>query len=358
MSGQYTARLQKIEDILKENLPKPATAEWTELSLSRLPVDITMSDVDTLTEPSWSLINLGGKRWRPLLLVLSAELAASPLQSIPEEAENLINQAYHLTPLVEFVHTASLIHDDIEDNSDLRRGKPAAHCIYGQDVALNAGSWLYFQAAQCIFQSAMDSSLQNALLREYFTQVRRLHLGQSLDISWHNKDDFIPSVNQYLGMTRLKTGTLAFLASKIGFIAGGGSQDEADILAEEAATIGVGFQILDDVINLTTGIKGKSKGDDIVEGKKSLPVIYFLQDHPEEKDHLVSLFKTAAKEGQESPAVLEALTLLNESGAVEKAMTQSRRLIHDSCNKILKAYPDTEAASLLTGLFTSMLLKV
>ncbi len=71
-------------------------------------------------------------------MVLSAELAASPLVEYPGEAEKLISQAYALTPLVEFVHTASLIHDDIEDKSDMRRGKPAAHRVYGLDYALNA----------------------------------------------------------------------------------------------------------------------------------------------------------------------------------------------------------------------------
>ncbi len=358
MSGQYTSRLLKIEDILRENLPKPVTGEWTEVSFGLLPQDITLADVEKLTEPSYSLISLGGKRWRPLLLVLSAELAASPLKSFPGEAQNLIDQAYQLTPLVEFVHTASLIHDDIEDKSDMRRGKPAAHCVYGTDFALNAGSWLYFQASQCIFNSDFDDSTKNALLQEYFTQVRRLHLGQSLDISWHNKDDFVPSINQYLGMTRMKTGTLAYLAAKIGFLAGGGSSDEGDTLAKEAANIGVGFQILDDVINLTTGIKGKDKGDDIVEGKKSLPVILFLEKHPEEKDNLISCFRQAAKEGQSSPAVQECIAMLNESGAVEEALAHSRKLINSSCTAIRKNYPDTEAANLLTNLFTSMLLKV
>ncbi|MCQ2981329.1 MAG: polyprenyl synthetase family protein [Treponemataceae bacterium] len=358
MSGQYTARLQKIEEVLSANLPKPVTAEWTEDSLSLLPEDITLSDVEHLTEPSFSLISLGGKRWRPLLLVLSAELAADPLKAFPGEAHNLIEQAYALTPLVEFVHTASLIHDDIEDKSDMRRGKPAAHCVYGLDFALNAGSWLYFQAAQCVFNSTLEPAMQNTLLKEYLTQVRRLHLGQSLDITWHNTDDFIPGINQYMGMTRLKTGTLAYLAAKIGFLAGGGSMEEADSLAKEAASIGVGFQILDDVINLTTGIKGKAKGDDIVEGKKSLPVILFLEKHPEEKEHLISLFRRAAKEGQESSAVTECVTLLNESGAVEEALLYSRNMINTSCRKIQKTYPDSEAATLLTNLFTAMLLKV
>ena len=124
-------------------------------------------------------------------------------------------QVYSLTPLVEFVHTASLIHDDIEDNSDLRRGKPAAYITYGMDTALNAGSWLYFEAPVCINSLEISAEKKLQLYQVYTNELRKLHLGQAMDIFWHRNPEIFPSDDEYLAMVKSKTGTLASLAAII-----------------------------------------------------------------------------------------------------------------------------------------------
>ena len=101
--------------------------------------------------------------------------------------------SYDLVPLVEFVHTASLIHDDIEDGSEIRRGEPAAYIAYGTDFAINSGSWLYFAAAECIQNSELSSEEKNILYGIFFTELRRLHAGQAMDIYWH-KSKVYPSL--------------------------------------------------------------------------------------------------------------------------------------------------------------------
>lgn len=350
MNEQYFSRLEIIEAILKEKLPASFSAEWKAASYGKLPAAVSDSDLEKLSAPCTELVSLGGKRWRPLLQVLSAEMVSGRASDDPA-----LNAAYRLTPLVEFVHTASLIHDDIEDNTDMRRGKPAAHLTYGLDVALNAGSWLYFQAARCINDEPLSAELKNTLYNMYLTELRRLHLGQSLDIQWHRDKPFIPQQDQYLAMTRLKTGTLASLAAQTGALAGGADADEARFLGETAASIGIGFQVLDDVINLTTGNKGKKRGDDIVEGKKSLPVILHLQENPADKAVITGYFNSAAVEGPDSPAVEKCVTLLNESGAVAKASELSRKLISESCSIIHEHWHENSAAKLISGLFMDML---
>lgn len=342
--------LAKIEEELNYALPSPSTSHWKENSFGFLDSCIDEKFIDMLTLPSKNLISLGGKRWRPLLLVLSSRM-------IQQKNNDLQNDsiALKLTPLVEFAHTASLIHDDIEDGADTRRGKPAAHITYGIDAAINAGSFLYFQAASSIKELNVSDSEKSAFYELFLTELRLLHLGQAMDILWHRNKEIIPSIEEYTAMVRNKTGTLARLAVKLGVLGGGGTKEEADSLGKIAQDIGVGFQIIDDVTNLTTGNPGKKRGDDIVEGKKSLPVLLHLKNNPEDKNILVSLFKKAKNDGIESPAVEKAISLLTESGAVQEAKNTGEKFIQQN-SKLFTEFFDTpsESALLIRELFSSM----
>ena len=260
----FSKLLSKIETALSSALPESTNENWIHESFGDLDNNITSSHIQNLIEPNQKLMELGGKRWRPLLLVLCYQMA----KKVDETNALSEEQVYSLTPLVEFVHTASLIHDDIEDNSDLRRGKPAAYITYGMDTALNAGSWLYFEAPVCINSLEISVEKKLQLYQVYTNELRKLHLGQAMDIFWHRNPEIFPSDDEYLAMVKSKTGTLASLAAIIGCTAGGFDIDEAQKFGEIAANIGIGFQIIDDVINLTTGNVGKKRGDDIVERKK------------------------------------------------------------------------------------------
>ncbi len=343
MNLQYKSRLDKIEAVLAEKLPAFFSDKWRKAFFGELPAAVADTFISNLTSPCRSLMLLGGKRWRPLLQVLCSELVSN--------AEPL----YDLVPLVEFVHTASLIHDDIEDGSEIRRGEPAAYIAYGTDFAINSGSWLYFAAAECIQNSELSSEEKNILYGIFFTELRRLHAGQAMDIYWHKNKDIIPSEDEYLAMTSLKTGTLASLAAKTGVISGRGSEEDAVFMGKAAASIGIGFQILDDVINLTTGNRGKKRGDDVVEGKKSLPLILHLKDKPGDLDKILSCFARAEKEGINSPAVEEFIEILSSSDAVSTAYKRSRALINDTCRQISGRYPGSQAAVLIGELFAGML---
>ncbi len=348
MNNDFKLILESIEKALNAALPESSSSSgWTPASFGALPKGASFEYIDKLIEPNRALVSLGGKRWRPLLMMLCYRMAAKIMADKGASCALSEEETYSITPLVEFVHTASLIHDDIEDSADLRRGKPAAHITYGLDTALNAGSWLYFEAPVCINRLEAPDSLKLELYKTYTNELRRLHLGQAMDIFWHRNPGLFPAQEEYLAMVKCKTGTLASLAAKLGCIAGGLSASDAENFGGIAADIGIGFQIIDDVINLTTGNPGKKRGDDIVEGKKSLPVLIYAAERPDEKQKVADFMKAAAVEGIDSPSVEQCIALLQASGCIEKAAQRGRKLIEDSCSRF--------NVTQITELFTSMI---
>ena len=326
MNSKFTGILKNIEDSLEKALPSNATPSWIADSFGSLPPAVLAEHFDNLITPNKNLIELGGKRWRPLLMLLCYQKSKEKTKKAVLSEE----QTYSLTPLVEFVHTASLIHDDIEDGADLRRGKPAAHITYGTDTAINAASWLYFEAPVCINSQDISAEEKLVFYQTYSQELRCLHLGQAMDIWWHRNPEIFPKEDEYLAMVKNKTGRLASLAAKIGGLAGGLSIEEAEKLGNTAANIGIGFQIIDDVINLTTGNPGKKRGDDIVEGKKSLPVIMHVAAHQEDKAAISECMKQAGKEGINSPAVEKCISILEKGGCIEKAAKRGIELIKEN----------------------------
>lgn len=351
MNAKLLLLLEKIESSLYQALPFDYACDWQQASFGDLPPALNQNKIfiQKLIEPNLKLLMLGGKRWRPLFLMLCYQMAKKD-QKDKTGANKALSEktALSLTPLVEFVHTASLIHDDIEDSADLRRGKPAAHITFGIDHALNSASWLYFQAPVCLERAKISQTQKLVFYRLYTNELRRLHLGQAMDIYWHKEKAVFPSIEEYLAMVQNKTGTLASLAAQVGFIAGGASLAQASKYGKIAAQIGVGFQIIDDVINLTKGNPGKKRGDDIVEGKKSLPVLLHIQKFPQDKAKIAKLMARAQKEGIDSPAVEECIKLLQKSNCIEQAALQGKELIQKNTAKFA-------ANPLITQLFDLMI---
>lgn len=350
MDLSFDTRLQKIEQALSQALNMEFSAEWKKSVFANIPQAITTKHIQNLIQPNKELIDLGGKRWRPLFMILCYELLC-------KESKNAlpIDSVYKLTPLVEFVHTASLIHDDIEDSADLRRGKPAAHITFGLDTALNAGSWLYFVAPVSIDNLDLPAEQKLMFYQLYTLELRKLHLGQAMDIFWHREKDVFPTMDEYKAMVKNKTGTLASLAAQTGILASGQTLEIAQQFGDIAANIGIGFQIIDDVINLTTGNVGKKRGDDIVEGKKSLPILIHIHNNPQDKEKIASLMKIAQEEGIDSSAVEECISVLETSDCIQLAAKEGISLIKSSCQKfgsLLKC--DEKILELIKNLFEKM----
>jgi len=377
MDHQYSSRIQKIEAVLDKWLPSvPAVpsvpAEPAVPAVPAEPDPAWFRDVfsfpekmpaasaaklsgaaetlRSLTLPCRDLLSRGGKRWRPLLMALVCETLGGGDSSLP------------LSPLAEFCHNASLIHDDIEDNADQRRGKPAVHLLYGIDTAINSGSFLYFLPLSCI-----DSWAQGAPAHKVYSlwgmYMRRLHLGQSMDIAWHRDCEFLPAIDDYLVMCSLKTGCLARFSAVLGVCAAAAVNAEAaahedalaQMLGEAAEKIGVGFQILDDVKNLGEGLPGKKRGDDIVEGKKSLPVLLYLHRYPEQRGFVSRCFAAARAGGVGVGETEEFIQAIASAGILHEAREQGMELIAQAREVFNKAAPGgfkihEEGRKLLVGL--------
>jgi octaprenyl-diphosphate synthase len=313
-----------------------------------------------LLEPGQDLFSRGGKRWRPLLAHLICQTLGGGDAAIP------------LLGLVEFPHNASLIHDDLEDDSNERRGKAAIHLLYGNDTAINAGSFLYFLPLMDLEHWNGDPQAQIRIWKLYAAHLRLLHLGQSMDIAWHREPAFTPSLEDYMLMCSLKTGCLARFAALLGAEVARVVQNTildkglTASLGEAAQKLGVGFQILDDVKNLRTGIPGKTRGDDVVEGKKSLPVLLFLHGSGVGPDagtkrtqrvEFVTRCFMAAKAGGAAVPEVEALTrALEEAGVLTEAERQGKALINQA-GVFFSGIPaeNPDAKKLLMGLTERLL---
>jgi len=346
---QYKDRLNKIEEELFRIMPERADANWMTAMTSSCPDRVPVSMIDKFHAPGVSLLKRGGKRWRPLVMVLACEAAGG-------QAEN----AYPLTPLVELAHNGSLIVDDIEDRSTERRGEPAVHLLYGEDLSINAGNLMYFSATGLVRRLEVDDRLKFQLLDLYCENLRRLHFGQGLDIQWHNDHDLIPPESVYLQMCRFKTGALARFAAQAGVLAAGGDLELAERAGSAWEKAGVGFQILDDVKNLTTGNPGKQRGDDIVEGKKSLPVILYHQSHPKEFSRLAAYFQEAGQLGMADGrnAVERAIGLLEEGGTIRAAGEKALVMLHAAVDELREIFPAGPAVDLQAGIIESFIQKM
>ncbi|MDR0383693.1 MAG: polyprenyl synthetase family protein [Spirochaetaceae bacterium] len=334
MSFDYTLRLQKIEAVLQKALPSHPSAAWFRDNFfagdSEAGLSYCNAASPPLIEPAVDLLNRGGKRWRPLLMLLVCETLGGGEAALP------------LSPLVEFCHNASLIHDDIEDNSAERRGKPAVHLLYGTDTAINSGCFLYFLSLACIDRWDAPAEAKLELYSLWARQMRALHLGQSLDIAWHRSWETLPSIDDYYAMCALKTGVLARFAAGAGVMAAARASAKADITPQSTATafsnaaekLGVGFQILDDVKNLAEGVPGKKRGDDVVEGKKSLPLLLYLHgadsnasETETRRKFVTRCIRAAASGGASAPEVEELITALTESGCLDAAAATGRSFL-------------------------------
>lgn len=333
---QYTSHLTGIEEALGRVFPPKTDLAWARLVAGQDELPLRVSTLDKINAPGWELLRRGGKRWRPLVMLLSHELHGGALPGIAD-----------LTTLVELPHNGSLIIDDIEDKADERRGGPAIHLLHGVDMAVNTGNFLYFEPTFLIERSGLDDAVQYRMVKFYLRVMRRLHLGQGLDIVWHNDHGYLPDRAEYLQMCRFKTGALSRLAAELGAASAGASVAEIEAVGGLWEDIGVGFQILDDVKNLVTGNPGKRRGDDIVEGKKSLPLLLHGERSPDRGASLLALLTQVAElnaaHSDVQAFIDQAITLMEGSGALVAASREGESLLEGARSRLIRDWPTGKA---------------
>lgn len=242
------------------------------------------------------------------------------------------SDALHAAAAIEMFHNFTLIHDDIEDNSHMRRGKPCLHVKYGLPLALNAGDGLFmmvWQEARKIGGS--DGDRVTGLLLSAFTKVLE---GQAAELGWYWKGRWGVTELEYYRVIGGKTGALIAASCEAGARLGGADERACRALSSFGMELGLGFQIIDDVLNIVGDEKkyGKEIGGDIQEGKRTLLTIWALKRLPMGKRaRLLSILKKKAKTPSE---IREAIALIKESGAPEKVMQTSVGIVGRAARRL------------------------
>ncbi len=219
------------------------------------------SDVALIRQVSEYIINSGGKRLRPALVLLSAGCLG--YQGV----------AHHeLAAVVEFIHTATLLHDDVVDESDLRRGRETANALFGNAASVLVGDFLYsraFQMMVCVNNMEVMQILSDATNTIAEGEVLQL-------LNCHDPDI---DEESYLRVIRYKTAKLFEAAGRLGAVIGGGTQAQKEALANYGMHLGTAFQLIDDVLDYSGDFlkTGKNIGDDLAEGKPTLPLLYAMK---------------------------------------------------------------------------------
>ncbi len=225
---------------------------------------------DKLYNASKHLLFAGGKRIRPYLTVITYMLKKDNIEEVLPAAA-----------AVELIHNYTLIHDDIMDNDDTRRGKPTVHVVYGEPMAILAGDLLYAKAFEAVSR-IKDNKKAHEVLKILSKACVEVCEGQAMDMKF---ESYYPTMEEYLEMIRKKTGALLEASVEIGAVMADCNEEERDTLKEYAKRIGLTFQIQDDILDLI-GDKnkiGKPVGSDIREGKKTIIVIHALKTLDEGK---------------------------------------------------------------------------
>jgi geranylgeranyl diphosphate synthase type I len=241
-------------------------------------------DPEELHDASKHLIKAGGKKIRPSLVLLSSEAVGGSKEG-----------ALKTAAAVELIHTFSLIHDDIMDQDEMRRGLPSVHTIWGEPMAILAGDILFSLAFELVTQTHNEDIPSKRVVEALKTVVDaciKICEGQAFDMSFEGNFDV--HEEEYMNMIYKKTAALIAAATKAGAILGGGSKEQVKALAEYGRLIGMAFQIQDDYLDVVSEETdlGKPVGSDIVKGKMTLMVVHALSKASiEDKEALISILR-------------------------------------------------------------------
>jgi geranylgeranyl diphosphate synthase, type I len=299
-------------------------------------IEKALANVDPfdLRDASQHLIMAGGKKLRPTLVILSCEaVGGDPTFALKTAAA------------MELIHTFSLIHDDIMDQDEKRRGKPAVHVLWGDPMAILAGDTLFSKAFETVLRSEENMVSSTRILPTLSIVVDsciKICEGQALDMGFAQRLDVQES--EYMLMIYKKTAALIGAATKAGAILGGGTPEQINALAEFGRLIGMAFQIQDDYLDVASQEEdlGKPVGSDIVEGKMTLLVVHALSKASiDDRNLLLSILQAGEEEN-----VPRALEILEKYGSIHYAWEVAQKDVNQA-KKLLNVLEDSPAKNAL-----------
>jgi octaprenyl-diphosphate synthase len=287
------------------------------------------SDVVLINQISHYIINSGGKRMRPVLVLLSARAFGYSGQDHLE-----------LAAVIEFIHTATLLHDDVVDASELRRGRDTANAVWGNEASVLVGDFLYSRAFQ------MMVSVQNMRVMEILAQATNTiaegEVKQLLNI--HNTET---TEEVYLDVIRSKTAKLFESAAQLGAVLARRPAEEEQALAAYGMYLGTAFQLIDDALDYSSSAEelGKNIGDDLAEGKPTLPLLYTMHSGNEAQRALI---RSVIEEGGKD-RINEVIAAIESTGAIAYT-SRSAQIEADKAIAQLANIPDSPYKEALVAL--------
>jgi len=282
----------------------------------------TVSNVAAITDIGEYLRGGGGKRIRPALLLLSSKLFQCNERSV-----------IRLGAVVEIIHTATLVHDDIIDEAQTRRGRPAANTQWGNSKCVLAGDWLYMQAFKIAVQErnfrVLDTliDLTQAMVEGELLQMEKL--GKSI------------TQEEHFDLIFRKTACLFSTCMRMGAILGKAAEEQEEKLARYGRDVGMAFQIVDDVLDLTASeeVLGKPVASDLREGKATLAVIHALERcTPAERKQIETVLRERAFNGVTHQNILD---ILNRYGSLDFALARASERAAEA-RELIREFPDSE----------------
>ncbi len=269
------------------------------------------SDVVLINQVADYIINSGGKRLRPALVLLSAGVFGQ------------VEPRHHqLAAVVEFIHTATLLHDDVVDESAMRRGRATANTLFGNAASVLVGDFVYSRAFQ------MMVSVHNMRVMEVLAEATNV-IAEGEVLQLLNCHDADISDEAYLKVIHYKTAKLFEAATRLGAIICNAPAAQEQAMAEYGMRLGTAFQLIDDVLDLSGDSLdiGKNLGDDLAEGKPTLPLLYAMRKGSDEQRRVI---RHAIEEGglDELPAVIKAV---QETGALDHVRQVARQEADLAC---------------------------
>jgi octaprenyl-diphosphate synthase len=280
-------RLESIKEPVKDSFQ----------AVDKLVVDSLHSKASIINDLGKYIIQSGGKRLRPLIVLLVAR--ACGYQG---------NEHITLATVIEFIHTATLLHDDVVDASSHRRGQQTANNVWGNEAAVLVGDFLYSKAFQMLVSVANKS-----MMRVLADATNTMAEGEALQLlERHNAE---MTENGYLNVIRSKTAKLFEASAQIGAILGQADEELEQAMAQFGIHLGTAFQLIDDLLDYQSSpLKtGKSIGNDLAQGKVTLPIIYLLQNG--KADEIQQIRQAIQEGGYEHLPLIQ--NMLEKSGAIE-----------------------------------------
>jgi octaprenyl-diphosphate synthase len=286
------------------------------------------SEIKLIPEIIQHLIGSGGKRFRPLLLLICAEICGYRGE-----------KCYTLSAVIEFIHTATLLHDDVIDQAKTRRGKVSANNVWGNAASVLVGDFLYSKA----FKLMADYD-NLAIIKLMSATTNIMSEGEVFQLV--KCGDLDITEEEYLTIIEKKTSILMSAACASGAILGNAAKEQIDALAKFGLRLGSAFQITDDTLDYTAREEefGKSIGKDLEEGKMTLPLIYTLKKcTSEEKDRIRKIIENKGADGS---AVREIVSIIDRYDGISAALNKARTYI-DEGKASLAAFENSEAKTAL-----------